>query len=214
MFISSQVFANCTGSYPNNIVNISSEPIRYVTNLNSEEIKNQAKRLNVGSSDLFGAFVASEKIQMSSRIKYSGSSYSVCANIVNFNLDITLEPTIYVAKETNLSRCVNARVYEHENEHYKRTMKSIEQTKIYAKELLDKASSIDFSGSSTQEVNSKIKSIETEIQNNIYSFLNKKDREYNDPLDTIENYERESKFCPSSDEMLVMGQIKSINKSF
>jgi hypothetical protein len=134
-----------------------------------------------------------------------GDGQQSCLYAEKVTLALTYDPTVYVAAEYATRPCANQVVTAHENTHVERDLAAIAdftpRAKLSMQEFLDGLGGQGpYAQSEVQDGMLKMRdTIQGDIDNAILPGLSLLRTQYQQGLDTPENYKRQSALCPAED---------------
>lgn len=208
-FFLNNAWADCDVTSKFNI-DVDIVPIKYDYSKTSAEIKRIPNiKTNNDSQYLLGAYIPLLSVGLNYQGMREGSFGRTCHKIVQMNVKLKLESTIFIAKEIQQFSCTLNRTLQHENMHFQFQKESIDLGVDYLKKNLEPVFSQKIY-TSEQEYSQHIKGQLQVLQKNTLNVIENYASKRHSSIDNPDNYKKESQLCSSAEQQMIAKSILGI----
>lgn len=161
--------------------------------------KEMTKEADIVYSNLhvLGRYTPNFKSNSANQVLYRATGGSVCAKVTQVEVNVIMEPEIFISKEIIDNQCLRDRVIRHEKLHHGFALAAGNKMSVYGYNLAKKLTQRDFIGYSKQDVDLQIDKEKNLMVAKIKEFLINEKELQDKTIDNDENYKNEAKICPT-----------------
>lgn len=131
------------------------------------------------------------------QLMYRALGGSVCAKVTKFEINVVMEPEIFISKEILNNQCLRDRVIRHEKLHHGFAVNAGNKMSVYGYNLAKQFTNKDYIGFSREEVDREVENNKNKLVERIKNYLINEEEAQDKTIDNEENYKNETKICPN-----------------
>ena len=197
--------ATCPNIQTQYHINFDIQPLQY----DNVHTSSQLPEKDPGSLPL-GLFTTAKKLALtpSYSILKTSSSNQICAKVSEVSFYYYYLPTIYITTETLDLACTYNRTLNHENTHYKNSIRGMQALQENIQNILMSEFDNYIYANTEQEIKAKLQLKVNNVEQLVQTIYNNATIPYDQLLDNAQNYQYETNLCSAAENNLVIQRIQ------